>query len=258
MLSDNCILLSSDSESELVEERILSPQVRSTEAEVAPPKKRHQPNKQISSHLPSRPDSSDVLGDCSDLHRHVTDKISKSAVVKPKTNSFKKTNQPTNLIGLDLSYRELTHLDLTNMTASQFKKQRENLAKILFKDINARALGNILPSGMEIRWAKTLNKTAGQFRGTKDRHGVYSGYISLATKIIDTYHKLFNTLAHEMCHAADFLETKSLKLGHGPSWKAWTVKVCQVYPNIKITTRHSYDIFYKHWYRCIDKSCGVM
>lgn len=147
---------------------------------------------------------------------------------------------------------------LSNMTTALFKRERESLASILFRDINSRALGGLLPSDMELRWAKTLNKTAGQFCGFKDRHGVLSGHIKLATKILDSYPKLFSTLAHEMCHAADFLSTNSMKLGHGPSWKAWAARVVKIYPNVKISTRHNYDIFYKHWYRCINPRCSAL
>ncbi|KAI0223981.1 hypothetical protein L0F63_001221 [Massospora cicadina] len=147
---------------------------------------------------------------------------------------------------------------LTHLTARQFRKEREAVAKRVFEDINARALDGILPQTVGIIWAKTLNKTAGQFCGTQDRVGVRSGHIKLATKVLDDFPKLFSTLAHEMCHAADFLTSTTQKLKHGPSWKAWAAKVCSHYPSLKISTRHSYEIFYKHWYRCINPTCATM
>lgn len=143
--------------------------------------------------------------------------------------------------------------DPFKFTATKFKRERENLSHFLYFEINHRVMQDQLPKDMEIRWSKTLNKTAGRFVWTKEW-----SQIQLSTKVLDNFDRLRLTLAHEMCHAADILIDNLGKPPHGKNWLKWTKKVHKVYPDIRITTKHHYDITFKHWYGCSNENCDAV
>ena len=79
---------------------------------------------------------------------------------------------------------------------------------------------------------------------------------------MDCEHRLYNTLAHEYCHLADFMISNVRDNPHGASFKRWAKK-CQAalrsHPeygphDIEITTKHSYAINYKYLWCC--QECG--
>ncbi|PGH15131.1 hypothetical protein AJ79_02657 [Helicocarpus griseus UAMH5409] len=102
--------------------------------------------------------------------------------------------------------------------------------------------------------------------------------IELASKIIDSPHRLLNTLAHEYCHLANFMISNVRNNPHGASFKAWaarcerTLATHPVYGwegvkgdrngdegedervKVHITTKHSYTIHYKYLWACVQ--CG--
>ena len=74
--------------------------------------------------------------------------------------------------------------------------------------------------------------------------------IDLSSKVIDNVDRLRDTLAHEMCHAAQWLLDGSAKPPHGARFKYWAKKFEGAVAGVGITTCHSYEIHYKYRYRC--------
>ena len=72
--------------------------------------------------------------------------------------------------------------------------------------------------------------------------------------MLDRPERLASTLAHELCHAAQWLLDGSSKPPHGASfWKFANLFSSRV-KGMQVSTCHSYDIFYKFRYECTD--CG--
>lgn len=109
--------------------------------------------------------------------------------------------------------------------------------------------GETGPDVVPIAWSKTLNTTAGTTRLIRS-HNVYSAEIALSTKVVDEDSRLRNTLCHEMCHAAAFLQDKVVKPPHGAAFKKWAAKAMAVYPELSIATCHSYEINFKFKWQC--------
>lgn len=146
-------------------------------------------------------------------------------------------------------------------TGAGFKRHRDVLTKSLYEYFNKTVFEGKLPKDMIIEWDKRLLKTAGTTkcstrRTTISENGitciekVYSARICLSYKVLDTLHRLRDTLCHEMCHAAVWLIDHQSD-GHGPFWKGWARKVTAAHPEMPIVRRcHSYDISYKFHYQC--------
>ena len=136
-----------------------------------------------------------------------------------------------------------------------FKRERDRLTRELYAEYNEGAFDSLLPRDMRVTWAKRLVKTAGRTimrrRGTE-----YSCEIELSEKVLDAEDRLRNTLAHEMCHAAAWLVNHNSKPPHGPVFKTWARAVEAAFPDLTITTCHSYAIRYKYHYTC--SSCAFV
>mmetsp|Transcript_5656 Transcript_5656/g.23960 ORF Transcript_5656/g.23960 Transcript_5656/m.23960 type:complete len:130 (+) Transcript_5656:1034-1423(+) len=81
---------------------------------------------------------------------------------------------------------------------------------------------------------------------SKDR---YAGIV-LSTKVLDSPLKLYRTLAHEMCHAAQWVIDGKPKPPHGAPFKKWVKRFRMFDPSLDITTCHQYDIEYRYKYEC--------
>ncbi|KAL3928268.1 MAG: hypothetical protein SGPRY_002459 [Prymnesium sp.] len=87
------------------------------------------------------------------------------------------------------------------------------------EDFNARVFDERLPYDLSILWNSKLQRTAG-FCTFKRVGSNRSAQIELSSKVIDRPDRLVNTLAHEMCHAAQWLLDGSSKPPHGSAfWK---------------------------------------
>lgn len=137
---------------------------------------------------------------------------------------------------------------------TNFKKEREALARQLYTEYNARIFNNQLPSDLEIKWNNRLATTAGitHYKRTimNQVHPKYTAHIELSSKVIDSYAKLQRTLCHEMCHVSSWLIDHTAKPPHGPVFKSWAAKAMAVYTNLDITTCHQYEIFYAFRWQC--------
>ncbi|CRK43075.1 hypothetical protein BN1723_005528 [Verticillium longisporum] len=111
--------------------------------------------------------------------------------------------------------------------------------------------------GIKIVWSKKLNTTAGRANWRKekllDRQAGIEGSvdmsrhyasIELAEKVIDNEDRLFNVIAHEFCHLANFMISGITGNPHGKEFKTWTARVSKTFTDrgILVTTKHSYDI----------------
>lgn len=124
--------------------------------------------------------------------------------------------------------------------------------------------------GVRLIWSKTLNSTAGRANWrretTKSRPSPTSpsittqkhhASIELAEKVIDDEERLFNVLAHEFCHLANFMVSGIKDQPHGASFKAWGSKCTVAFASrgVHVTTKHSYQIDYKYVWRCSTEGC---
>jgi predicted SprT family Zn-dependent metalloprotease len=74
--------------------------------------------------------------------------------------------------------------------------------------------------------------------------------VELSTKVLDDEEKLKQTLCHELCHVAAWVENETRQPPHGPAFKYWAGVAAQRCPGMKVTTCHNYDISFKFRYQC--------
>ncbi|XP_012270542.1 dentin sialophosphoprotein isoform X2 [Orussus abietinus] len=139
-----------------------------------------------------------------------------------------------------------------------FKNNKEELCKHLFKLYNEKIFDNKLPKDMVIEWNVRMRGTAGFCYNKKSiktlGNVTRSSRIVLATKILDSPDRLRDTLVHEMCHAAAWL-INAVSDGHGPFWRGWANKAMKMFPELPTIKRcHDYKIKTKYTYRCT--KCG--
>ncbi|CAL1688918.1 unnamed protein product [Lasius platythorax] len=139
-----------------------------------------------------------------------------------------------------------------------YKNNKEELCKELYKLYNEKVFDNQLPQDVPIEWNIRMRGTAGfcyNKKSVRTLSGVVrSSRIVLATKILDTPDRLRDTLIHEMCHAAAWL-INNVSDGHGPFWTKWAQKAMKTFPDLPPIRRcHDYEIKTKYTYRCT--GCG--
>ena len=66
---------------------------------------------------------------------------------------------------------------------------------------------------------------------------------------------LRSTLAHELCHAISWIVDGVSKPPHGQTFRKWGAVVERCFPDIKVTTCHSYSIRYRYQYQCTNALC---
>ncbi|KND01381.1 uncharacterized protein SPPG_03193 [Spizellomyces punctatus DAOM BR117] len=140
-----------------------------------------------------------------------------------------------------------------------FKRQRVALSQQLFQEYNREIFESRLPSDLGLVWSKHLRTTAGRtFLKKELRNGKleHVASIELSMKVLDDIGRLQSTLIHEMCHAAQWILNKVSTPPHGKVFKYWAARAECLYPQIKVTTCHSYDIACKYQYQCIKDECG--
>ncbi|KAL9648618.1 hypothetical protein ABK040_016251 [Willaertia magna] len=153
----------------------------------------------------------------------------------------------------------------------QFIKKRDELLQKYYDEFNKVCFKNKLPAltvidGKKVKeykgkpylaWNKNLRKTAGYCKlFTIRKMKPFSnemitdkvGAIELSTKVCDCEERLIHTLAHEICHLASYLFDNVS--GHGKTFYSYGNLIQKYYPNIPITTCHSYEIEYKYHYKC--------
>ncbi|KAL7752496.1 hypothetical protein RI367_002030 [Sorochytrium milnesiophthora] len=158
-----------------------------------------------------------------------------------------------------LSARDARALRAAKAAKAQFRKTREQRTRELFNEFNANIFSNQLPDDFPIKWSERLASTAGRtftLRQTFPSGEVrYTSSIELSGKVLDDDERLQKTLAHEMCHVAAWLIDHTNKPPHGLAFKAWADIVAEAYPELAVTTCHSYEIDFKHKWECTNAAC---
>ncbi|RFU75496.1 hmg box-containing [Trichoderma arundinaceum] len=122
--------------------------------------------------------------------------------------------------------------------------------------------------GVKIVWSNTLKTTAGRANWKREtvnskqttdntmKQYRHHSTIELAEKVIDDEQRLFNVIAHEFCHLANFMINGITDNPHGKEFKVWAAKCSQVFGSqgIKVTTKHTYQIDFKYVWTCT--ACG--
>ncbi|MCJ1425743.1 hypothetical protein MMC29_003643 [Sticta canariensis] len=159
-----------------------------------------------------------------------------------------------------------------------FNEKKNGLATSFLKDVDEKITNGQVAAlaasagGIQIVWSKKLRSTAGRANWRKetlrtkhpdgsvsiksDRH---HASIELAEKIIDDEDRLFNTIAHEYCHLANFMISGVKDNPHGKEFKEWARKVTGGFSHlaVHVTTKHNYAITYKHIWACTQPECGL-
>ncbi|KAK3347479.1 SprT-like family-domain-containing protein [Neurospora tetraspora] len=132
----------------------------------------------------------------------------------------------------------------SRLARQAFDAHKHSLATHFLALLDARLTSSRLSAltastgGIKLVWSKTLNTTAGRANWKKEsittrpsseqdanKEVKHHASIELATKVLSTPERLFNTLAHEFCHLAVFMIDGVTTRPHGAEFKAWARKV---------------------------------
>lgn len=69
----------------------------------------------------------------------------------------------------------------------------------------------------------------------KDGSSTTAIWIALSPKVLSEEKQIRDTLAHEMCHVANWVISKQFKNPHGKEFKSWGRKVMRSRPDISVT-----------------------
>ena len=158
-----------------------------------------------------------------------------------------------------------------------FEDTKHHLAETFLAELDDRITSGRIRAlaastgGVKFIWSKTLNSTAGRANWRRETSKIrtvdatnskttvkHHASIELASKVIQSEHRLLNVLAHEYCHLANFMISGIKDQPHGRSFKVWARKVTDAFGErgIEVTTKHSYEIEYKYVWRCRGEECG--
>ncbi|KAI3633840.1 hypothetical protein MIR68_008172 [Amoeboaphelidium protococcarum] len=218
-------------------------------------------------------DSEDDNDDDANENAHLEINIPKSAL-KPQNKRISDWsdvfNQPPKTplqkklidspINTPASVRKLLFHQQKTQQKSLSTRDQHTLAAEYFDEFNQTLFEGKLEN-VELKWSKTLRKTAGsaEYQKVSARCS-----IALSQKILDTKRKLRETLAHEMCHLAVWVFNDLNQPPHGKWFKHYAAlfeshynsKVFDADLVIKVPIKHDYEITYKYNYVCINEECG--
>lgn len=139
-----------------------------------------------------------------------------------------------------------------------FAKIRDLAANRLLRMFDEEVLeGRLLreeTDSVTVAWSGRLTKTAGVTRMKRLACGKRVAAIELSEKVVDEPVRLYNTLAHELCHALQWIVDETAKPPHGHHFKSWASRFQKWDGDLVITTCHEYEIRYKFKYVCVE--CG--
>jgi predicted SprT family Zn-dependent metalloprotease len=143
-----------------------------------------------------------------------------------------------------------------------FLKNRDELTRATFDEFNRYAFGGALGS-VEVIWNKKLQTTAGLTRLRRCKANMRTeipferlACIELSTKVVNSQDRLRSTLLHELVHAVVWIVDGVDKPPHGPNFKKWARIAMSRIPGVRVTTTHSYEIEYRHTWKCSNPSCS--
>ncbi|KAI0761696.1 SprT-like family-domain-containing protein [Trametes elegans] len=133
------------------------------------------------------------------------------------------------------------------------QEQRERLrayADAFFKEMNESVFRGGIPADTKLVWSNRLRTTAGRAHWKRDRHGVHETSIQLAEKVLDCEERIRHTLSHEMCHLACWIISDAPDEQHGAIFKGWGRKVMSIRSDVKVSTKHDYEIHHQFQWKC--------
>jgi hypothetical protein len=133
---------------------------------------------------------------------------------------------------IDTSMVKMPASIITNM-----RKHKSTMLKAAYTRFNTEVFDGKLPADLPVQFSYSMTKKAGVC------HSKYSVYpdktvvpgsvkckIILSSAICTNQIWVYNTLLHEMCHAAVSIIDENLTDGHGPLWWKWVNKAYETYP----------------------------
>jgi predicted SprT family Zn-dependent metalloprotease len=200
----------------------------------------------------------------------------RKAIGSPKKNPFLPSSESTSPTSSPKKSSPTKRTSAEVQAKKDFAARKHALAESFLSELDQTitsgqiAVLSASTGGVRLIWSKTLNSTAGRANWrretTKTRASPTSpatvtqkhhASIELAEKVIDDEERLFNVLAHEFCHLANFMVSGIKDQPHGASFKAWGAKCTAAFASrgVHVTTKHSYQIDYKYVWRCSTEGC---
>ena len=150
--------------------------------------------------------------------------------------------------------------DRSYLALKKFQKEKEALVKELFAEYNAKIFQGKLPSDLQVKWNPSLQTTAGITKYSRKLAAggklEYSASVELSSKVVDCESRLKQTFCHELCHVAAWLINHVARPPHGKVFKYWADKAMSSFPDLNVSTCHTYDIHYKYQWQCCNDWCG--
>ncbi|KAJ5107850.1 hypothetical protein N7456_004525 [Penicillium angulare] len=196
-----------------------------------------------------------------------------------KVNTKKSTKTSTKKAEAEARKAETAQRKAEKARLEAFDAVKDDLANKFIRELDTIVNGGKIlemtapTGGLEIRWSKYLQTTAGRATykpsyaklpsGLMDRSRVarHTAFIELGSRIIQDEDRLVNTLAHEYCHLANYMITGMMNNPHGADFKKWGKTVEDAMENhpqyggkITVKTTHSYKIAFKYEWKC--DGCG--
>ncbi|GAO52570.1 hypothetical protein G7K_6643-t1 [Saitoella complicata NRRL Y-17804] len=103
-------------------------------------------------------------------------------------------------------------------------------------------------------WKKTVQTNI--VSGIAEKTDIHRANIELSPKVIDSEERLHTTIAHEMCHIATWIITGGKQPSHGAAFKSWGAKVMAAFPDVEVSTTHTFEITYKYRWTCQNVACA--
>jgi predicted SprT family Zn-dependent metalloprotease len=200
----------------------------------------------------------------------------RKTIGSPKKNPFLPTSESTSPASSPKKSSPTKRSQTEVQAKKDFAARKHALAESFLVELDDTITSGEIASlsastgGVRLIWSKTLNSTAGRANWrretTKTRPSPiapsvttqkHHASIELAEKVIDDEERLFNVLAHEFCHLANFMVSGIKDQPHGASFKAWGDKCTSAFASrgVQVTTKHSYQIDYKYVWRCSTEGC---
>ena len=135
---------------------------------------------------------------------------------------------------------------------SDFRANRDALARTLYSQFNNTVFNNLLPTDMKIYFSY-MESNSGTTHISIYPDGSFFCEIELSILHMEHPQRVRDTLLHEMCHVAvhciDLIEDPT-DSGHGSYWKRWTEHAKSIYPFINIEKFDNTITFTRCIYTC--------
>lgn len=136
-----------------------------------------------------------------------------------------------------------------------FAAVRTSAAVRLLSFFDREVVGGALGRRVTVSWNARLLRSAGVTHMNKVG-GERRARIELSGKVVDDLGRLYQTLAHEVCHAAAWIVDDVAKPPHGHVFKEWVLRFERWDGTLAISTCHEYEVQCRFVYTC--GACGYV